>query len=542
MAFMPWPLRGHSSHLAFPSRALRPEPRVPRASCPTPRRRGAGLVALLSVAAPRATARQPKFPEAVEVEVSLTPELNVKVLEASLDWQETLIEEAVEQEDEFAVEADPYGMAVWPAGQVLAQAAAGYALEAKKEKKSITALELGCGCGLASLAVLALEGSVIATDFRPLPLQLLTEAATRQRVEKRLKVQQFDLRDVSNTRLPEADVVMASDVLYERHTAKAMAYRIHEALERGSAVLIADIGRPNRKVFLSTLSSLRPEEDFDFRCSGLAVHSGAGSQNATSVSTNVELLELPRKGPGERALSLPPLVQKWLAPLRHHDLFSKSTKYGKELFMLRHVISTNGGIQQVLGALDLSGKDLVRSGLWAKFAGGPKSSKLCATARGTSGVGEILEIGTYCAYSAVSLAAEGAKVTTIEMDPVLVGISRCVIAHAGVAPNVRVLTGHSRLVLPRLQRSQSDGYDLIFMDRWGSQYPEDLHLIEDLGLLKSRGVLVADNVLRTVAAEFLWRIFKVSEVADEEDEEPWFVGWLRLESWEPKGGGLKRPY
>ena len=32
----------------------------------------------------------------------------------------------------------------------------------------------------------------------------------------------------------------------ERHTAKAMAYRIHEALERGSAVLIADIGRPNR--------------------------------------------------------------------------------------------------------------------------------------------------------------------------------------------------------------------------------------------------------------------------------------------------------
>ncbi len=69
MAFMPWPLRGPSGHLAFPSRVVRPEPVVPRASCPTPRRRGAGLVALLSVAAgPRATARQPKFPEAVEVE------------------------------------------------------------------------------------------------------------------------------------------------------------------------------------------------------------------------------------------------------------------------------------------------------------------------------------------------------------------------------------------------------------------------------------------------------------------------------------------
>lgn len=32
-------------------------------------------------------------------------------------------------------------------------------------------------------------------------------------------------------------------------------------------------------------------------------------------------------------------------------------------------------------------------------------------------------------------------------------------------------------------RGGANGYKLIFMDRWGAQYPEDLMLIEELGLL-----------------------------------------------------------
>ena len=50
------------------------------------------------------------------------------------------------------------------------------------------AIAAGCGCGLASLALLSLQCSVIATDFQQLPLQLLTEAARRQGYEKRLKL------------------------------------------------------------------------------------------------------------------------------------------------------------------------------------------------------------------------------------------------------------------------------------------------------------------------------------------------------------------
>eukprot|EP00435_Cladocopium_sp_Y103_P010516 s4187_g2.t1 len=233
---------------------------------------------------------------------------------------------------------------------------------------------------------------------------------------------------------------------------------------------------------------------------------------------------------------LPPLARSMLAAVQKADQLSR-TGYGKELLLLRHVLKGEPGSENTLQAMDSCGEELGDMGLWAKFAGGGKAATLCAAAAGARVAGEILEIGTYCGYSAVSLAAAGAQVTTLEMDPVLVGISRCVVAHAGCSHLVRVFTGHSRLLLPRLKRGEGSrfstakaGYDLIFMDRWGAQYPEDLDLIESLALLKSHGVLVADNVLRTVAAEFLWRIsdangryittvVEVNEVAMESDED-----------------------
>lgn len=292
-------------------------PAAPRRAVPgSPvQRRGlrgafAGL-ALTAAKVARAKAVPEKFPEAVEVEVSLGPDgTKVQVLEASLEWQEALIEEAVERFEDNPLDADPYGMAVWPAGQVLAQAASAYGLKAREKGKPLTALELGCGCGLASLALLSLQCSVIATDFNRLPLQLLNEAARRQGFDKRLKVQQFDLCDAS-ARLPEADLVMASDVLYERRTAEAMAQRVNEALTRQSRVLVADIGRPNRKVFLSTLKELQPEEDFTFSCSATAVHVGRATSSsvATTSETTVELLELPQHGPAEAALQAWPTTE-----------------------------------------------------------------------------------------------------------------------------------------------------------------------------------------------------------------------------------------
>lgn len=254
------------------------------------------------------------FSEAVEVEVMVVPGLCVRVLEASLAWQERLIDEAVEalEADPQSVDADPYGVALWPAAQVLAQAAAAHAADLKEKAAGGVAtrvLEIGAGCGLASLAMAALGVDVLATDLRELPLSLLAESARRQGLEARLSTQVFDVRN-NSVRLPEADLVMASDLVYEASTARALARRVAEARDRGSAVLISDIGRPNREAFLNELRRLRPYEPAEFACHGVAalqdtpVRQAAGGFAGTQGSKDVQVyvLELPAGGPASVAL------------------------------------------------------------------------------------------------------------------------------------------------------------------------------------------------------------------------------------------------
>eukprot|EP00439_Symbiodinium_sp_Y106_P013867 s550_g1.t7 len=197
-----------------------------------------------------------------------------------------------------------------------------------------------------------------------------------------------------------------------------------------------------------------------------------------------------------------------------------SSSYRKELSLLRRALHVEpNSPDAVLEAMVDFGQELGEAGAWAKFAGGSKAQSLLAALRGaapsrTAGPPEVLEIGTYCSYSAISIVtASSAQVTSIEIDPVLVAIARGIIAHAGLSTRVRVWTGHSRLLLPLLmkrrwqERPTAPWFDAMFIDRWGTQYPEDLDFVEKLRLLRPSGaLLVADNVLRTAAAHFLWRL------------------------------------
>jgi len=197
-----------------------------------------------------------------------------------------------------------------------------------------------------------------------------------------------------------------------------------------------------------------------------------------------------------------------------------SSSYRKELSLLRRALHVEpNSPDAVLEAMGDFGQELGEAGAWAKFAGGSKAQSLLAALRGaapsrTAGPPEVLEIGTYCSYSAISIVtASSAQVTSIEIDPVLVAIARGIIAHAGLSTRVRVWTGHSRLLLPLLmkrrwqERPTAPWFDAMFIDRWGTQYPEDLDFVEKLRLLRPSGaLLVADNVLRTAAAHFLWRL------------------------------------
>ena len=112
----------------------------------------------------------------------------------------------------------------------------------------------------------------------------------------------LDLCDFS-TPLPEADVVVAADVMYEPVTGRAMAQRTADALQRGSRVLVGDSpGRPGRPYFLEELKRLLPGVDAQFidtlgtACSGprndLICGKGSTSVSDKSKIVPIALLDL----------------------------------------------------------------------------------------------------------------------------------------------------------------------------------------------------------------------------------------------------------
>ena len=102
------------------------------------------------------------------------------------------------------------------------------------------------------------------------------------------------------------------------------------------------------------------------------------------------------------------------------------------------------------------------------------------------------EIGTAIGYSAILLAgilAPGGRIDTIERDEGMLLKARENIKRAGLGEVIGIIAGDAKDVLKCLDKQ----YDMVFLDAAKGQYPQ---LLPDcLRLLKSGGLLVADNVL-----------------------------------------------
>ncbi|TFZ40686.1 O-methyltransferase [Soehngenia longivitae] len=105
---------------------------------------------------------------------------------------------------------------------------------------------------------------------------------------------------------------------------------------------------------------------------------------------------------------------------------------------------------------------------------------------------EILEIGTAIGYSSILMAHSlnlQCKITTIELDPLLVDIAINNINNANLSNNIQVIEGDAISVLPLLTKK----YDLIFIDANKSRYKEYFDMGKDM--LNNGGVIISDNVL-----------------------------------------------
>ena len=114
----------------------------------------------------------------------------------------------------------------------------------------------------------------------------------------------------------------------------------------------------------------------------------------------------------------------------------------------------------------------------------------------------VLELGTYCGYSALRIlrSAPQAKVFSVELSPTNAEIAQRIWAHAGAESRITCVVG-TISDGGRTLRSLSDQHgfgaqsvDLLFIDHDKSFYLSDLQAILDRGWLHRGSIVVADNV------------------------------------------------
>ncbi|RZA32963.1 MAG: methyltransferase domain-containing protein [Lysobacteraceae bacterium] len=135
----------------------------------------------------------------------------------------------------------------WPAGRVLAEAMSSFDVAGKR------ILELGCGLGLSSLVLAHRGANVVASDHHPLAESFLAYNAGLN-----------DLPAVTYRDLPWAvpdatlgtfDLIIGSDILYERDHALQVAAMMLRHARPDAELLLTDPGRGNSGPFTRAMAT-----------------------------------------------------------------------------------------------------------------------------------------------------------------------------------------------------------------------------------------------------------------------------------------------
>jgi predicted nicotinamide N-methyase len=151
-------------------------------------------------------------------------------------------DDLIREEDFVKDERLPYWADVWPSSLILA----GKLLRLKGRGK--TALELGCGVGLSTLAATTAGYDVLSTDYYEDALDV-TRANVFRNLGKLARTRLVDWRHLPDD-LGQFDLVFASDVLYEKEYAELLPVILDRVLVPSGTALIADPGRVAAPVFV----------------------------------------------------------------------------------------------------------------------------------------------------------------------------------------------------------------------------------------------------------------------------------------------------
>lgn len=115
--------------------------------------------------------------------------------------------------------------------------------------------------------------------------------------------------------------------------------------------------------------------------------------------------------------------------------------------------------------------------------------------------------GTFLGYSSLRMASqlsEDTLIVTIEINPESAATARRIHEHAGVANRIQIIVDQTNRAIPRLSKQFNiDSFDFIFIDHHKEAYLSDFKLLENVGLIKSGTMIVADNIIFPGAPDYV---------------------------------------
>ena len=159
--------------------------------------------------------------------------------------------------------ADPLGLAqaagissaswplfglIWPSARMLANAMQKQDIAGKR------VLEIGCGLALASLVIHRRRGDITASDCHPLTQTFLLDNL-RLNALPSMNYQNGNWTH-KNPDLGKFDLIIASDVLYERDQPEVLSKFINRHASERVEIIVLDPDRGNRNVFCRRMTAL----------------------------------------------------------------------------------------------------------------------------------------------------------------------------------------------------------------------------------------------------------------------------------------------
>ena len=158
---------------------------------------------------------------------------------------EALLDEQAFEHEEFL----PYWAELWPSGIALARAVGRRSLRGKR------VLELGCGLALPSIVAALAGARVLATDWSPDALAVAALNAARNGASLDTALCAWESGVAALEKNGPWDLVLASDVLYERRNVELLLELVPRLVDARGEVLLADPRRPPAAAFLEAAAA-----------------------------------------------------------------------------------------------------------------------------------------------------------------------------------------------------------------------------------------------------------------------------------------------